>query len=220
MFRKFLLLAAFLSAQICLMPDSLTAGSFTNYIANACPEESHRYKNTVTEFAIRMKPSVEKCGCGAVGLYYALNESSMELIAQLEEDTELMRSAAKLFTISEEVTEALRNVPEIAETLTVTSGHDPLFFQRLSDALASFSRSDRSETENNPNYILYYLLAAAVTDETASKSETESVMKAARPVQKAKPVSLGKERKKRFPFKKKADKGSGRVPDDETGGLF
>ena len=170
MFRKSLLSAItiFLAGQFCLISESVTAGSFTDYIRNECPREYDLYKSAVTEFAIRMKPNVGQCGCDVVGLYYALSRNSMELVAQLEEDAELMQSAARVFGISEELTEALGNAPEAVSTLTILAEHDPRLFQKLSDALSLFSRSDRKKLSKNPNYILYYLLAAAMADAQGS----------------------------------------------------
>lgn len=177
MFRKSLLSAItiFLAGQFCLISESVTAGSFTDYIRKECPREYDLYKSAVTEFAIRMKPNVGQCGCDVVGLYYALSRNSMELVAQLEEDAELMQSAARVFGISEELTEALGNAPEAVSTLTILTEHDPRLFRKLSDALSLFSRSDRKKLSKNPNYILYYLLAAAMAD--AQGSEITSMVK-------------------------------------------
>lgn len=177
MFRKSLLSAItiFLAGQFCLISESVTAGSFTDYIRKECPREYDLYKSAVTEFAIRMKPNVGQCGCDVVGLYYALSRNSMELVAHLEEDAELMQSAARVFGISEELTEALGNAPEAVSTLTILTEHDPRLFRKLSDALSLFSRSDRKKLSKNPNYILYYLLAAAMAD--AQGSEITSMVK-------------------------------------------
>jgi len=179
MFQKFLSLVItfFLTGLICLIHSLVMAGSSTDYIRDKCPKEFNLHKATVTEFAIRMKPNVEQCGCGVVNLYYALNKGNMELIAQLEEDSGLMKSAARVFGISEHLTESLRNAPEVVPTLTILAEHDPLFFQKLSDALTSFSGRDRKQLDRNPSYILYYLLSAAMTDDDAQRAEIVSMVK-------------------------------------------
>ncbi len=66
MFQKSLslMITIFLTGQICLTSGSVMAGSSTDYIRNACPREFDRHKATVTEFAMRMRPNVEQCGCG------------------------------------------------------------------------------------------------------------------------------------------------------------
>ena len=153
-----------LIVQFSLLPSPAMSGSFTDYIKNKCPSEYKRHESTVAEFALRMKGHVEEYGCGVVNLYYALSASNMDLIDQLEEDTGLMQAAAKVFEISDELNQALRESPDAASTLALFAGYDPEIFKKLAEALSSFSRYDEKQIKKNPNYILYYLLATSTVD--------------------------------------------------------
>jgi hypothetical protein len=147
------------------------AGSYTNYIADKCPKEFRSHQETVKEFAIRMKPFVEKCGCGVVNLYYALGNSNLVLVSSLENDIDLMSSAAKVFEISHDFTDAMKQSPDVVETLTLIANRDPNMFHKLSEVLSSFSRYDGRQLRKDPSYILYYILAAAMAEEKATTSD-------------------------------------------------
>lgn len=157
--------------MVTLFFSVVNAGSYTNYIGDKCPKEFKRHKETVSDFSIRMKPFVEKCGCGVVNLYYALGNSSLELVSSLEEDIDLMRSAANVFEISDDLTDAMKQSPDVVETLTLFARNDPNMFHKLSEVLSSFSRYDGRQLRKDPSYILYYSLAAAMVEENATTSD-------------------------------------------------
>jgi len=144
--------------------ETLNAGSFTDSIKEKCPTEYRHHKDTVKKFAIRMKPFVEECGCGVVNLYDSLGDSNLALISSLEEDMDMMRSATKIFEISSDLNDALKESPEIVETLTLFANMDPALFQKLSKALSSFSKHDARQLRKDSSYILFYLLASSMID--------------------------------------------------------
>ena len=177
-FRRisFLYLAILLTvASIYLMPHTSNAGSFTNDIKEKCPGEFELHKHTVAEFAIRMKPFVEACGCGVVNLYHALARNNMELLDQLEEDIEIMRAAVEVFSISEEFTDTLETFPDLLPTLVILARNDPDIFHKFSQVISSFSRHDSRQLRRNSSYILYYILASAMADKDTQSKKIESI---------------------------------------------
>ena len=164
-----------ITAMVFLTPYVADAGSFTNYIKKKCPREFKLRQETVTEFAIRMNPFIENCGCGVVSLYYALCNNNMALIDQLEEDMEMMHAAAEVFEISDEFTSALKDSPDSVATLALLAHNDPDIFRRLSGALSSFSRHDSRQLRRNSSYLLYYLLASAMADKDTQSDDIEFI---------------------------------------------
>ena len=177
-FRKHLVklrTVCLISVIIIFTSQIASAGSFTNYIKGKCPRQFNLHQETVAEFAIRMKPFVEDCGCGVVNLYYALSSNNMELIDQLEEDMDMMHAAAEVFDISDEFTNALRDSTDSVATLALLARNDPDIFHKLSGALSSFSKHDSRQLRRNPSYILYYLLASAMVDKNTQSNDIEFI---------------------------------------------
>ena len=167
-------LSFFALLQIFLLLPPVQAGSFTDHIRKACPGEFKRHEGTVAEFAMRMKPYIDECGCGVVDLYNALSDNNMEIIDQLEEDMALMQSAVEILDISETLNNVIKDSPDIVLTLVLLLQNDRQTFHKLSDALSSFSRHERRQLRKNPNYFLYYLLAAAMPEDLSQGFDIRS----------------------------------------------
>ena len=163
--NKCLVLVCSVIVLFCL-PNPAIPGSFTDYIKSECPSEFKKHKKTVKEFAIRMKPYIEDCGCGIVNLYASISDKNMELIEQLEEDLNLMQAFIPLFEISDDLNEAIKFCPDIVEIYAIFNS-DNRSSDLLIETLTSFSRHDVRQLKRNPNYIYYYLLAIEMsTDRT------------------------------------------------------
>ena len=174
--NKCLVLVCSVIVLFCL-PNPAIPGSFTDYIKSECPSEFKKHKKTVKEFAIRMKPYVEDCGCGIVNLYYGLSNNNMDLIDQLEEDMDLVCDAAKIFEISNNLTNAFKESPDSVKTLVLLANNDPDIFHKLSKALSSFSRYDSRQLRKNSSYMLYYFLASAMINEDAQSSDLRLIVR-------------------------------------------
>jgi hypothetical protein len=160
-----------------LIPNyhNVYGGSFTDFIKEECPQEFSLYSETVQEYAIRMKPEVIKHGCKIIMIYDTLLDEQPDLIDFFEEDNSMMVAGLKVFTISKTLNNILKQSSKNLYTILLIAQQDPDVFSRLAVVLEDIGPYSERQMKNNPDYILYYLLAAFSTKDLSTRQIKEQL---------------------------------------------
>ena len=136
-------------------PNSVQAGSYTDYVREACPKEFSKYEDS-QNYAIRMKPFVEQYGCGVVSAYGVFMYSQIDRIDFWEENPEIFEPVNRVFLMAAKHGLDIQKTPPIFDALfSLTSSDDELLTTKLDELLTVITHRQRSAINKEPIRILY-----------------------------------------------------------------
>lgn len=134
------------------------SGAITDGIASTCPQQFSQYKETVREYAIRMKSNINKYGCEIISAYGVFIENNPDKIELWEDEPENFENVVLIFEFAQDYGLNIKKNPEYFYVINrLISLSEDNFIEKIKNILSKITQRDREKINQDPKNLIYWL---------------------------------------------------------------